>query len=124
MIVVGVKQDQVALDAELAQLADAFFKALKELRIEATEVPFVRRRAFVRENRRRQIVSPVGLGENAHAQFIERRRRERFERLLLELLGTMRPGVRRGSNLLEGRAVGVGEMIGVVDANRSVISRL
>ena len=38
-LVVGVEQDDVGLDAHVAELADAFFQMVEERRIEPREVP-------------------------------------------------------------------------------------
>ena len=43
-----MEQDDVGLDAEIAQLADSLLQVLEELRIEAGEIPVVRRRALER----------------------------------------------------------------------------
>ena len=51
-LVVGVEQDQVGLDAQVAELADALLEVAEERGVEPGVVPLVRRRAVERVQRR------------------------------------------------------------------------
>ena len=82
--VVGMQQNDVGLDAQVAELRDPLFEMLEERRIEPREIPLVGRRALERIERRLVLVPRVPLREHAHAQLVERRRGQRLERLLLQ----------------------------------------
>ena len=82
----------------------------------------MRRLAGQRPQRRREIC-PIRrpLWREQHPRLVERRRRERLERFLLQILRRIEPVVNRRADLNIRCAVRVGKMVGVVDAHRPVI---
>ena len=92
--VVGVEQDQVRLDPELAELRDALLEPAEVRRVEALEVEALLERPGEREVLRFVLVVEVRLREDAHPHLGEAASRRASQRLLLELLGLVRPRVR------------------------------
>src|SRR5205823_6484340 len=98
--VIRVKQNDVGLNAKIAKLLNSLLKVLEERRIEAREIPFIRRRSFKRISRRLGAVERIVLGKNTHANLIEGRSFQRRQRLLFKLIALMRPGITRRANRL------------------------
>src|SRR5438067_10337251 len=74
--------------------------------------------------RRLVLIKEIVFREDAHAQFVERRTAQGCQRLLLELVALVRPGVTRRANLFIGRSIGIGEVMGVGDLHRPMIAWL
>src|SRR4051812_11323463 len=95
-----MKEDDVRLDSQFAQLRDPFFEPAKKFGVEPGGVPFRRRRALVREDEWLIMIPLVVFREDAEPDLVERRRGQRPQRLLLQRVILVRPGVARGPDLL------------------------
>jgi len=69
------------------------------------------------------VVVLVALGEDAHAHLVEGRITEDIKREALEVLGLVDPGIAGGAEGEVGGSVGIGEVVGVMDAYRAMHSR-
>ncbi len=85
--IIGVKQNEISLDVEIAKLAEALLQVRPVGGVEARDVAGLRQcgSGWADEGvkHRLVVVVLVGLGEQAHANFVEWRDLERRERLLL-----------------------------------------
>ena len=72
--------------------------------------------------RRLVLVEGIVLGEHAHPQFVEGRGLERPKRLFLQGITLMIPHIARGADGEVRRAIFVGEMVGIMDAHRPVVT--
>ncbi len=96
-MIVGMKEDEVGLNAEGLELSDAGFEIGEEFGDEASVI--VDAGSGAREGIEGRLVAIVlvPLGEDAHAQLVERRLAEGGDGLVLESGGLMGPGVAGGA---------------------------
>jgi hypothetical protein len=120
--VVGVEQDQVGLDAEIAELADPLLQVAEEGGVEPGEVPLVRRGAGERVSGWLGLVEGVPLREDAHPQLVERPGLQGSECLFFELVALVGPGVAGGADREVRGAVGVLEVEGVPHPDRAAVA--
>src|SRR5215469_1584588 len=119
--VIGMKENDVGLNAELLQIEDALLEVLEELWIELREIPGVRRSAFVGIENGLVGIPRIPLGENAHAQFIERSGRESLECFFLQGFGLVDPGIAGRADFFVRRAVRVRKVVNVSDVDRAMV---
>ena len=103
----------------VGELGDPLLEPVEVRDVEALEVEPVFERPGEDEVVRLVGVVEVRLREDAHPQLGERRVGERPQRLLLQRVGLVGPGVRRGAERAVPGAVGVPE-VEAVDAHRAV----
>ena len=120
--IVGMEQDEVGLDAELHELGDARLEVAPEGGLEPLEVPRSVIASLERKVDGLDLVVDVPLGEHAHAQLVEGGVAQGLERLLLECVALVGPGVARGADLAIGRAVRVAEVEPVGHVHRTVVA--
>src|SRR5262245_47166484 len=131
-----MEQDDVCFDAKLLQIANSLLQVLEEGRLEAAPIerpaagrffPESNRLARTATQQRKRVklrliaIEVVTLREDAHAHFVERSSPQRLECLLLQLLPLMCPRVARRADLLVRCPIFIREMVGVSNANRTVI---
>ena len=122
--VVGMEEDEVGLDVEVAELGEALFEVVEEGGIEVGGVVRAGRAGFRGSREGVElglvVVVLVGLGEDAHADLVEGRSAQGIEGLLLESVALMDPGVAGGAEGEVRRAVGVGEVVRLADGDGAV----
>src|ERR1051325_5630647 len=119
--VIRMKKDQVSFNAEVAKIANSFFEVLKEFGVKPGKIPIAWRGAFERIEQRLICIPIVVLGKNAKTNFVERRRSERLQSLLLKRRILVNPRIAGRAELFERFAVGICKMKCVRDVNRAVV---
>src|SRR5262245_38392407 len=71
--IVGMEENEVGFDSDIAQLGQTLFQVPEELRIESGEIELPARILFEREKNRFVSVIDIMLGEDTHSQLVERR---------------------------------------------------
>ena len=139
--VVRVEEDDVGLDAQVAQVTNALFQVAEESGVEVSEVPAstLTPSPFLRcvqdrlpRGRGERIESMIGrfvlvegvmLGEDAHPHLVERRGFQRCERLLFKFVALVIPHVAGRADRKVRRAILVGKVMHIAHTHRPVIAR-
>ena len=118
-----MEQDEVGLDAQVAELLDALLEVAEVGGVGSLEVPAGLRRAL--EGIAGRLVRAVDerLGQDAHSDLVVRAVRQGLQRLLLQVVTLVGPGVGGGPQREEPGAVGVAEVEAVVHSDRTVVVR-
>ena len=119
--VVRVKENQIRLDSQIAQLTYPRLEVLEVGRIEARVIPSLLDTTLERMVLRFVLAVTVVLREHAHPDLVEWTLTQRCERLLLHLVALMIPGVAGRADLSVWRPVGVLEVIRIGHPNRTVV---
>ncbi len=129
--VVGVKQDQVGLDIQVAKLSKPLFEMSEERRIESRIIVCAHRVAgrSLRGPRKQielrfVVVVLVRLRKHAHANLVERSLTQRGECLLLVRLTLMNPCIAGGAEREVRCSICVAEVMSKSHRDGAVISRL
>src|SRR5208337_1187362 len=122
-LVVGMKKDQIGLDADAAQCKDEAVEMLEVGDIEGGVVIYL---TAAREGilRRFLAIVLVPLGEQTHAELIEWRSRKRFESLALRVFRLKGPRVTGRSAFDVRRAVSIGEVKAIAHGDGAAITVL
>ena len=118
--IVGMEENQVGLDAQIAQFLNAPLKMAEKIDVVTGEIPLAVASLFKRIVHRLVLVEDVVFGKDAHAHLVEAGRLQRFERLLLQRVSLMGPSIAGRAEGIVGRAVGIGEVKGIAHAHRTV----
>ena len=121
--VVGVPENQVGLDIQPLQVQDSLFDVMPKGGIWAVEIELAVGLLLKRKQLRFVLVVGIGLGKHTEADFVEGRRGQGFERLLLQLGGLMNPGVTCRPELMIRHAVAVAQVERAEDLDRSMVVR-
>ena len=120
--IVGMKQNDFRLNTELAKFGDLFFQMLEKSGIESGEVPVCCGCSFKRIEARLGAVIDKPFRKYTHAQFVEWRSGESFQRAFLQFRRLMNPRVTSRADLPIRTTIGVSEMVGVTHSHRAVIA--
>ncbi len=121
-LVIRVKQNQVRFNSHLTKLLNSFLKMPEKRWIKTRKIPRCRRCAFKRIQRRFIVIIGVPFGKHAEADFVERSTCQCFQRLFLESLLLMDPGIAGGSDLEIRSPVGVSKVKCIGDTDRPMIA--